>query len=292
MKSTSDTIERRGVPAENETPARALEGTVRWRMLSLLDRLFPPDARAFKSSDEQTGHEIAKASASIGAYLDELGGARAGDLNVLDFGCGWGGETLWAASRVHSICGVDVNSAAIAQARKVLASSGVSNCRFEWSADGRLPFGDAIFDAVLSTDTFEHVMDLDHAFAEIARVLKPGGSLISRFGPLFYSPQGYHLYWACQVPYAHLLFGLNAIVTLRARRGGSPGTAASWQDLGLNGKRFDDYDRSVRRAGFEIVRFNPIPVKRTGLLARIPVIKDLFIFGIDCHVRKAAGSLR
>lgn len=262
-----------------------LDRNVRGKTLRFLDRIFPPNPRAFMSEEQQTEHEVVKASETMGAYLAELG-SRTHELDVLDFGCGWGGETLWLADRVHSVCGVDIDKNAVAQARKACEASAVSNCRFEWSEDGRLPFADASFDAVLSTDTFEHVMALDQAFREIFRVLKPAGSLLSRFAPLFYSPHGYHLYWACQVPYAHLLFGLDAIAMMRARRGGSHAHPASWQDLGLNGKRFDEYYASVRNAGFEIIRFKAIPGRRIAALAMLPVVKDLFISGVDCHVKR------
>jgi SAM-dependent methyltransferase len=253
-------------------------------LLDYLDRWFPPDPSAFMASHEQTRHEVLKATETMGTYLAELGDTRG--LDILDFGCGWGGETLWAAERVRSARGVDVDGKAIAQAQAALAESTVTNCRFEWSADGHLPFAERSFDAVLSTDTFEHVMDLDLAFSEIARVLRPGGSLLTRFGPLFYSPHGGHLYWACKVPYAHLLFGLRAIAALRARRGGAARTIESWQDLGLNGKRFDDYVRSVKRAGLVIERFAPVPVRGLTLATRVPVVRNLFIFGVDCHVRR------
>ncbi len=263
----------------------ALDWNVRRRTLRLLDRIFPPNPRAFMSAEQQTEHEVMKAAETMGAYLAELG-SRAHELDVLDFGCGWGGETLWLADRVRSVCGVDIDKNSVAQAHKVCVTSAVSNCRFAWSEDGRLPFADASFDAVLSTDTFEHVMDLDHAFREISRVLRPGGSLLSRFGPLFYSPHGYHLYWACQVPYAHLLFGLDAIAMMRAGRGGSRVHPASWQDLGLNGKKFYEFYKSVRDTGFEIVRFKAIPVRHTAALVMLPVVKDLFISGVDCHVKR------
>jgi SAM-dependent methyltransferase len=259
------------------------------KILLFLDRFFPANPAAFMSANQQTKHETVKAQHTMGVYLAELGEARARDLDILDFGCGWGGETLWLAERARSVCGVDVDRDAIAQARAARQEANATNCRFEWSSNGELPFADRSFDAVLSTDTFEHVMDLDLAFREIARVLRPGGSLLTRFGPLFFSPQGYHFYWACQVPYAHLLFGLDAIAAMRARRGGSRAKPATWQDLGLNGKRFDEYVAAVRGAGFEIVRFDPIPVKGITLLTKIPWLKDLFIFGIDCHVRRPLG---
>jgi SAM-dependent methyltransferase len=255
-------------------------------LLQRLDGVFPPNPQAFMSGAQQTRHEVAKASASMGSYLAELGESRIGSLDILDFGCGWGGETLWLAERVRTVSGVDVDRNAILQATTAARNSNAKNYRFEWSEDGRLPFAEGSFDAVLSTDTFEHVMDLDLAFREIARVLKPGGRLLTRFGPLFYSPHGYHLYWACQVPYAHLLFGLDAIGALRAARGGSRVPPASWQDLGLNGKRFDDYRRSVDAAGLEVVRFDPIAVRGLTAMTAIPMLKDLFIFGIDCHVRR------
>lgn len=44
-----------------------------------------------------------------------------------------------------------------------------------------ISYPDASFDVFVSGDVFEHVPDLDKALAEIARILKPGGMLISSF---------------------------------------------------------------------------------------------------------------
>jgi hypothetical protein len=35
-----------------------------------------------------------------------------------------------------------------------------------------------------------------------------------------------------------------------------------------------------------VVRFHPIPVKGLKRLAAAPLIGDLFIFGVDCHIRR------
>ena len=51
-----------------------------------------------------------------------------------------------------------------------------------------LTFPDASFDLVLCNELFEHVQDLDLAFREIARVLRPGGRLLSTF-PLAFGQQ-------------------------------------------------------------------------------------------------------
>lgn len=42
----------------------------------------------------------------------------------------------------------------------------------------RLPFGDAVFDAGVSTQVYEYVPDIGAALAELHRVLKPGGRVV------------------------------------------------------------------------------------------------------------------
>jgi ubiquinone/menaquinone biosynthesis C-methylase UbiE len=259
--------------------------SARLALLWKLDKFFPPNPRAFLDAAAQTQRSMDLAETAGGRYLAELGSS---DVDVLDFGCGWGGETLWLAKHVRSVVGVDIEAAAIEQANRASAASRAANCRFVQASSGVLPFPDRSFDAVFSTNTFEHVMDLDTAFAELFRVLRPGGVVLSRFGPLFFSPQGYHLYWACQVPYAHLLFGLDAVLALRNARCDTPRHASSWQALGLNGRRYRDYERSASTAGFRLERFERIPVRRLRWLTGIPGIADLVTFGIDCRLRRPA----
>jgi SAM-dependent methyltransferase len=257
----------------------------RLALLWQLDRLFPPNPRAFLDAAAQTRRSLDLADRAAGRYLAELGSP---DVDVLDFGCGWGGETLWLAQQVRSVVGVDIEAAAIDQAKRASAASGVANCRFVHAQSDVLPFPDCSFDAVFSTNVFEHVMDLDTVYKELFRVLRPGGVVLSRFGPLFFSPQGYHLYWACQVPYAHLLFGLDAVLALRNARCDKPREATSWQSLGLNGRRYRDYQRSASAAGFTLDRFERIPVRKLGWLAPIPAVGDLVTFGIDCRLRRSS----
>jgi SAM-dependent methyltransferase len=258
---------------------RAARRALLWK----LDKLFPPDPQAYLDAAGQTQRSMELADAGAGRYLAELGSR---DIDVLDFGCGWGGETLWLATHVRSVTGVDIEAAAIEHATRAMAASRITNCRLVHVQPGVFPFPDGSFDAVFSTNVFEHVMDLDTVFKELFRVLRPGGVVLSRFGPLFFSPQGYHLYWACQVPYAHLLCGLNAVLALRNARCDTPREATSWQSLGLNGRRYRDYARSASAAGFTLDRFERIPVRRLRWLAAITGLGDLVTFGIDCRLRR------
>ena len=261
--------------------------SARVAVLRRLNGLFRTEVRTHLSTAEQTAHEMRKAAGTMGRYLAEC---ETHDIDVLDFGCGWGGETLWLAERVRTVVGYDVERGSVEQANLALAVHGQTNCRFVSSSDGRLPLPESSVDAVFSTDTFEHVMDLHLAYSEIFRVLRPGGALRTAFGPLFYSPFGYHLQWACQVPYAHLMFGLAPILELRREHTGTDVTAQCWEDTGLNRKRFVDFRAAAHAAGFELERFHAVPVRGLSIATKIPGIRDLLTFGVDCVARKPRAA--
>lgn len=98
---------------------------------------------------------------------------------VLDIGCGSGGIALHLARAHHAahVTGFDVEEPVIAHARRAAEASGLSDrVTFVQAPPGPLPFPDASFDVVFSKDALLHVPDKDALFAEIFRVLKPGGA--------------------------------------------------------------------------------------------------------------------
>jgi malonyl-CoA O-methyltransferase len=103
---------------------------------------------------------------------------------ILDLGCGTGHSTR-ALKRRHPKAlsvAVDIAPGMLAQARRQARWPR----RFERvRADAyALPFRDGSFDLVFSSLMLQWCDDLDAVFAEIARVLKPGGLLLfSTFGP-------------------------------------------------------------------------------------------------------------
>src|SRR5436190_15805629 len=103
----------------NELPLRR---TVRSQLLRIADRFFPPDPAARMTSMEQTEHEVSKANSSMGAYLAEIGRQ---DIDVLDFGAGWGGETLWLAHRVRSVAGVDADPLSVSRSKAAQHDMGI-----------------------------------------------------------------------------------------------------------------------------------------------------------------------
>jgi ubiquinone/menaquinone biosynthesis C-methylase UbiE len=61
-----------------------------------------------------------------------------------------------------------------------VASERVPAAAFHQGRIEQMPFKDASFDTVVTTDVLEHVLHLDDALRELLRVLKPGGKLIVR----------------------------------------------------------------------------------------------------------------
>ncbi len=277
----SQTAGHAGMSRATTGVARPL--SLRARLLRRLEAVFPPLTDAPASEGEIATYEYAKAESSYAPLVAELGGIEG--RTVLDFGCGWGGESAWLARRAGHVVGCDVNDDALRQARRFQAESGLRNLEFARCADDALPFADDSFDAVFSTNVFEHVMRPETMLAEIRRVLRPGGAFVSTFGPLFYSPLGYHLPWACRVPWAHLIFGLRPIIEVRNTRR-APIDPDSWEDTGLNRITFERFRDAAGHAGFDVRRLERIPVRGLGLLAATPGVGRLFTFGVKCHLIK------
>jgi arsenite methyltransferase len=104
---------------------------------------------------------------------------RAGDV-VLDVGSGSGTDALLAARAVGPsgrVIALDLTAAMLAKLERSLAVAGVENVRWLEGNAERLPLGDASVDAVTSNGVFNLVPDKRAAFAELHRVLKPGGRL-------------------------------------------------------------------------------------------------------------------
>jgi len=259
--------------------------SLRASVLLKLERFFPP-LLAPRHQGEHARYEMRKAASSYGRLVEELGGLQ--DKRVLDFGCGWGGETAWLAERAASAVGCDINPSSIQDADQFKADLGQSNLSFVLIKGERLPFDDNSFDAVFSTNVFEHVMCPAQVLREIRRVLRPNGSFMSAFGPLFHSALGYHLCWATQVPYAHFLFGLDPILEVRNLKA-IPYHPASWEETGLNKITFAQFRAAVEKAGLISQRLKRLPMRRMHFLASLPVLGNFFTFGIDCRLVKPAA---
>lgn len=100
--------------------------------------------------------------------------------HVLDLGSGAGTDSLVAAQMVGaegSVTGVDMTPEMVAKAQASADELGVENVEFVESEAERLPFADGGFDVVISNGVIDLIPDKDAVFAELFRVLRPGGRL-------------------------------------------------------------------------------------------------------------------
>jgi demethylmenaquinone methyltransferase / 2-methoxy-6-polyprenyl-1,4-benzoquinol methylase len=104
----------------------------------------------------------------------ERAGLRLG-MDALDVACGTGAVTramLEILDRRGRVCGVDPSEGMLAEARKSLAAE------FQIGHAEALPFPDQSFDFLAMGYALRHVTDLQRAFTEYHRVLRPGGRLL------------------------------------------------------------------------------------------------------------------
>jgi ubiquinone/menaquinone biosynthesis C-methylase UbiE len=76
-----------------------------------------------------------------------------------------------------AVTGIDMTPEMLEKARAGAAELGLENVAFVEGEAERLPFADAGFDVVLSNGVIDLVPDKDAVFAELYRVLVPGGRL-------------------------------------------------------------------------------------------------------------------
>ncbi len=126
------------------------------------------------------------------ANYDQLG-LRRGD-KILDLGCGFGRHAFEAARRGANVVALDagrdeVEGVAATFAAMVDAGELAADAFHTAAVQGdalHLPFPDGSFDRVICSEVLEHIPNDRGAMGELARVLRPGGTMavtVPRFGP-------------------------------------------------------------------------------------------------------------
>ena len=122
-------------------------------------------------------------------------GVHPGD-RVLDLGCGFGRHAYQAARLGAQVVAFDFGADEV---RSVRDTFGAMADAGELDPDEArvgavqgdalaLPFADGAFDRVIASEILEHIPDDEQAMAELARVLRPGGTMaitVPRCGPEF-----------------------------------------------------------------------------------------------------------
>lgn len=103
-------------------------------------------------------------------------------LDVMDIGCGIGGVDVLLAREygAKSVTGIDIEEPLVIRGRARAEREGLADrLSFRLVEPGPFPFPDASFDAVFSKDSMIHIPDKAALFAEVLRVLRPGGLFLA-----------------------------------------------------------------------------------------------------------------
>ena len=113
-----------------------------------------------------------------------LAGRDIRGAEVLDIGCGIGGIDLLLVERFGAarVVGIDVAADNLALAARRATAKGLADrvsYKLIEAKPGPLPFPSANFDVVYSKDALIHIPDKEALFADIHRLLRPGGRFIA-----------------------------------------------------------------------------------------------------------------
>jgi ubiquinone/menaquinone biosynthesis C-methylase UbiE len=121
--------------------------------------------------DDEDNPLVALETARVQALLGDVR-----RLTVADIGCGTGRHALAMAAAGATVIGLDFSEGMLARAR---AKPGAAAIRFvRHDLVSGLPFASRSVDRVTCCLVLEHVVDLDAAFAEMARICRVGGFVL------------------------------------------------------------------------------------------------------------------
>jgi ArsR family transcriptional regulator len=133
-------------------------------------------AMDFFSSSADRWDEIRSSLYGIRADLLPLFGLLDSSWSIADLGAGTGVFTAAVAPFVRSVTVVDRSPEMLDAARRRLGDA--SNVRFREGDLGAIPIDDDAIDCAVVSLVLHHVADPAAAFAEVRRILRPGGRLV------------------------------------------------------------------------------------------------------------------
>ncbi len=121
---------------------------------------------------------------------------------LLDIGAGTGDLSLLMAHNAQTVTALDFSHPMVVIGRAKAARAGMDKKVAFVTGDAlHLPFPDQTFDGIATAFTVRNLAKMEQGFAEMRRVLKPGGRLVcleftnprSRFVRFFYRPYLHHI---------------------------------------------------------------------------------------------------
>ncbi len=213
------------------------------------EQSFHDQLRGLRESDPDYGfytsnrkfYSITRASRT---FVREWLRHRCVGKRVLDYGCGNGDMSFFCSEHGAETVGIDISETSVQNARTEAVFRGIADrSRFLVMDCEATGFKDGEFDLICVSGVLHH-LDLERAFAEIARVLRPSGEVI------------------CNEPLAHNpLFSWYRKMTPHLRTAWEAEHLITRQALALAGAYFDRVEaRCFHLASLAAVPFRSLPI--------------------------------
>jgi SAM-dependent methyltransferase len=197
---------------------------------------------------------------------------------VLDYGCGFGGDTIEIAKRgAARVLGVDIVPQALAVAVQAAKRANVAErCVFQTTATESV-------DAIICIDCFEHFADPAAVLQTMADRLQPEGIAYISFGPPWFHPYGGHSFSV--FPWAHLLFTEGALLRWRSCHCSDGATRFHEVRGGLNQMTVRRFERLVEASPLRMTDFEAIPIRPVRWLHN-RMTREFFTSMIRCKLMR------
>ncbi|HEX8817051.1 MAG TPA: class I SAM-dependent methyltransferase [Terriglobales bacterium] len=219
-----------------------------------------------------------KMEALLGADVFE----RLRDKIVIDFGCGYGDQTIEIARRGAKLAiGLDIREEVLGNARE----KAVGDPRVVFMTPERCPQRAA--DYVISLDSFEHFANPAMMLEQMYTLLGPGGVLLSSFGPPWRHPLGGHTFSV--FPWAHLLMNQGSLCrwynrTLNKTNGRE---IMRFEEVsgGLNRMTIARFRALVAASRFSEASVTPVPIRKLRYFHN-PLTREFTTAVMKCELKK------
>lgn len=208
-----------------------------------------------------TGREsVAEASTAMTQYLIDRAGIHA-DQRVLDIACGFGGTLRTLARMGCKVMGIDISENCVDHARAAADEAGLGDSIDVAVGDFHGIDSEAdSFDAVVCQEAIIHSPDRPKVFAEVFRILRPGGVFA----------------------FSDILTGEDADAAM---------VAAAFARIGASvGATVGHYEEMARAAGFELSFVEERPGDIRAHYDKLANQLDRPIDGLDADARAAISQ--